>query len=122
MLDVLWPEKFKGSDPEEVTMSVFDIFPEAQEKFRTEGRQQGIEQGRQQGIEQATHELRAAERARLGRQATRKFGRRAGEGLTAYLSDRHEPADFEQVLDWIIDCQSEAEILSKLPANYAART
>ncbi len=91
-------------------MSVFDIFPEAQEKFRTEGRQQGIEQG----IEQATHELRAAERARLGR--------RAGEGLTAYLSDRHEPADFEQVLDWIIDCQSEAEILAKLPANGAAES
>lgn len=107
-------------------MSVFDIFPEAQEKFRTEGRQQGIEQGMKQGlkqgIEQATHELRAAERARLGRQATRKFGRRAGEGLTAYLSDRHESADFERVLDWIIDCQSEAEILAKLPANGAAES
>ena len=99
-------------------MSVFDIFPEAQEKFRTEGRQQGIEQG----IEQATHELRAAERARLGRQAARKFGRRAGEGLTAYLSDRHESADFERVLDWIIDCQSEAEILAKLSANGAAES
>ncbi len=112
--DVLWPEKFKGSDPEEVTMSVFDIFPEAQEKFRTEGRQQGIEQ--------ATHELRAEERARLGRQATRKFGRRAAEGLTAYLSDVRESADFERVSDWIIDCQSEAEILAKLPANGAVES
>ena len=118
MLDVLWPEKFKGSDPEEVTMSVFDIFPEAQEKFRMEGRQQGIEQG----IEQATHELRAEERARLGRQATRKFGRGAGESLTAYLSDVHESADLERVSDWIVDCQSETEILSKLPANGAAGT
>ncbi len=114
--DVLWPEKFKGSDPEEVTMSVFDIFPEAQERFRTEGRQQGIEQG----IEQATHELRAEERAWLGRQAVRKFGRGAGESLQAYLSDMHESADFERVLDWIVDCQSEAEILARLPSNRKA--
>ncbi len=112
--DVLWPEKFKGSDPEEVTMSVFDVFPEAQEKLRMEGRQQGIEQ--------ATHEFQAAERARLSRQATRKFGRGAGESLTAYLSDVHESADLERVSDWIVDCRSETEILSKLPANGAAKT
>jgi len=94
-------------------MSVFDMFPEAQEKFRTEGRQQGIERG----IEQATHEFQAAERARLSRQATRRFGRDAGESLKAYLSDVHESADFERVSDWIVDCQSEAEILAKLPRN-----
>ncbi len=93
-------------------MSVFDMFPEAQEKFRTEGRRQGIEQ--------ATHELRAEERARLGRQAARKFGRGAGESLTAYLSDVHESADLERVSDWIVDCQNEEEILAKLPANGAA--
>lgn len=54
------------------------------------------------------------------KEATRRFGRDAGESLTAYLSDIHESADFERVSDWIVDYQSEAEILSKLPANGTA--
>jgi len=89
-------------------MNLLDDFPEIAEEMRQEMRQEVRE------------ELREEERALLGRLATRKFGRRVGDNLAAHLSDLDQASDFERVSDWIVDCQSEAEILAKLPANGAA--
>jgi len=105
---VLWPTRFREADPKEVLMNLLDDFPEIAEEMRQEMRQEVRE------------ELREEERALLGRLATRKFGRRVGDNLAAHLSDLDQASDFERVSDWIVDCQSEAEILAKLPANGAA--
>ena len=113
---VLWPSMFGGmkideiEDPREVLKMMMDAFPEEKEELLTKGRLQGIEQG----IEQATRELRAGERARLSRQAARKFGHNAGASIEAYLSNLREAADFERASDWIVECGSEAELLARV--------
>ena len=111
---VLWPTRFKEADPREVLMNLLDDFPEIAEEMRQEMRAEA----RQEMLA----ELREEERALLGRLATRKFGRRVGDNLAAHLSDLDQASDFERVSDWIVDCQSEAEILLKLPAKGAAET
>ena len=108
---VLWPSMFEGKEIDqdenlrEVLKMFMDAFPEEKEELLAKGR------------EQATREHRAEERARLGRQAARKFGRRAGTRMEAYLAKDQEGAHFERAWEWVVDCRSEEEILSKLPGN-----
>ena len=87
----------------EITKMIENRFEEEDRQIRLEERTQ------------VTLEFREEERALLGRQVTRKFGDRAGESLAGYLSTLDQVSDFERVMDWIVDCRSEAEILSKLP-------
>ena len=91
----------------EITKMIENRFEEEDKQIRLEGRMQGFKE--------AALEFREEERALLGRQVTRKFGDRAGESLAGYLSTLDQVSDFERVMDWIVDCRSEAEILSKLP-------
>ena len=110
---VLWPMMLQdlqmndNKHPKEITKMIENRFEEEDRQIRLEGRMQGFKE--------ATLEFREKERALLGRQAIRKFGDRAGESLAGYLSTLDQVSDFERVLDWIVDCRNEAEILSKLP-------
>ena len=79
--------------------------------------EQGVEQGMAQGVERGVTEgmalARADERARLCRQADRKFGGRAAERLSARIDGVTDPARLAEVGDWIIDCGTEAEFLAR---------
>ncbi len=68
--------------------------------------EQGIEQDRAQGIEQG--------RALLSRQAARKFDAAAGEGLAAALAGVVDPDRLAQVGDWIIECETGADLLARV--------
>ena len=68
--------------------------------------EQGIEQGRAQGIEQG--------RALLCRLAARKFDAAAGEGLAAALTGGADPDRLAQVGDWIIECETGADLLARV--------
>ena len=57
---------------------------------------------------------RADERARLCRQAGRKFGGRAQDRLSAVIEGVTEPDRLAEVGDWVIDCDTEAEFLAHL--------
>ena len=92
-----------------------DEFPEVVEEMKRDFMDLRFEQGTERGVKQATRTLREEERARIGRQATRRFGRRAGESLGEHLASLSSTAEFEQVSDWIVDCESEEELLAKLP-------
>ena len=82
-----------------------------------QGMAQGVEQGMAQGVERGVTEgvalARADERARLCRQADRKFGGRAAERLSARIDGVTDPARLAEVGDWIIDCGTEAEFLAR---------
>ena len=75
-----------------------------------QGRVQGIEQGRVQGIEQGLEQ----ERALLCRQAGRKFNPDAAKEL-ADLLDRVADADYlAWVGEWIIECASASDLLTRV--------
>ena len=130
--EVLWPTKYKEADRKEVLMNWMEEFPDVVEEIKKDimelrfeqgveqGLVQGIEQGVERGAEQATSTLRQEQRAWIGRLATRRFGRRAGESLGEHLASLSGTAEFEQVSDWIVDCASEEELLAKIPNGRGA--
>ena len=75
-----------------------------------QGRELGLEQGRELGLELG----RAEERARLRRQATLKFGLDTAERLSNQLAGLTTRADLDRVGDWIVECDSVEELLSRL--------
>ena len=71
---------------------------------RAESREEGIRQGMMAG------------RARLNRQAALKFGASTGERLGDLLEALNAREDLDQVGDWIIECGSVDELLSRVSA------
>ena len=65
-----------------------------------------VEHAREQGIQQGQREL-------LCRQAARKFDAAVGERLAAMLARVAEPDRLEQVGDWIIECETAAELFAR---------
>ena len=78
--------------------------------LRAEGRELGLAQGRELG--------RADERNRLRRQAALKFGRGTAERLADRLADLTTLDDLDRVGDWIIECETGDELLSRLPSPH----
>ena len=72
--------------------------------------QEGIAKGIEQGIERG----RAEERALLGRLAVRKFGAGTGERLTGLLDGLTDPERLAEVGEWLIECETEAELLDRV--------
>lgn len=78
---------------------------------RAEERAQGIEQGRVQGIEKG----RAEEGRRLlDRQVMLKFGVQTAERLSNLLEGLTAREDLDRVSDWIIECTTGEEFLSRV--------
>ena len=76
------------------------------EAQRFAGRELGLVQGRELG--------RADERTRLRRQAALKFGADTADQLADRLADLTAFEDLDRVADWIIECESGDELLSRL--------
>ena len=83
------------------------------ERGIAQGRTEGMAQGRTEGLEQGEARARADQRAQLGRLAGRKFGGRAAERLSALIEGESDPERLAEVGDWIIDCNTEAELLAR---------
>ena len=79
-----------------------------------QGRIEGIELGCVEGIEQGIEQARTRERARLCRQAARKFGGDASERLATELAGVTDPDRLGQVGDWIIECATVAELVVRV--------
>ena len=87
--------------------------------LRAEGKEQGIRQGVQQGMRQGIRQGRVEGRARLGRQASLRFGARTGERLLRLMEELAGGEALDQVGDWIIECGSGDELLSRVSALLA---
>ena len=123
---VLVPRKMKGTvleslpGSEEVGPMLQELVAgwvaEGREQGLKEGVEQGIEQGiergLEQGIEQGIQQVRGDERRLLCRQAARKFTPETGPRLSVLLERLTDPESLEQVGDWIIECETERELLA----------
>ena len=69
-----------------------------------------------QGIEQGIEQGRAGERALLCRQAERRFGSETAGRLSALLADLTS-TEMLKVGDWVIECGTGAELLSRVGAG-----
>ena len=92
-----------------------------QEQYRKEGLEQGLAQGLEQGLEQGTARGIAAERTLLQRQAARKFGDGADARLAALLADIGSTDTLATVGEWIIDCETFEELVTRLDAGNRSR-
>ena len=79
------------------------------ERYDASVRAEGVAQGR------------AEERARLRRQAGLKFGASAAEQLSDGLAMFVSRADLDRVSDWIIECESGEELLTRVRSVLALR-
>ena len=80
------------------------------------GRAQGRDEGRAQGIAQGRDE----ERALLCRQAARKFGGAAAEGLAAALAGVTDPERLGRVGEWIIECATAEDLLARVRRDHGS--
>ncbi len=72
-----------------------------------------LAEGMERGVNEGVARARADERARLCQMAGRKFGRRVAERLSAQIDGVTDPDRLAEVGDWIIDCGTEAEFLTR---------
>ena len=109
---VLVPRKMQGTALESLPGSE-EVRPMLQDLVAgwvAEGREQGLKEGIEQGIEQG----RGEERRRLCRQAARKFSTETGPRLSVLLEHLTDPERLVEVGDWIIECETEEELLARV--------
>jgi len=100
---VLWPGRF-GS-------AVLPAMPRLEEEqmMLAERVKEWTEELLREGLERG----RAEERALLCHMAARKFGAEAAEGLSGLLDGLTDPGMLKEVGEWIIECDTEAELLQR---------
>ena len=99
---------------EEVRTMLAEQVREWTAEWVAEGREQGLKEGIEQGIEQGIERGRSEERRLLCRQAARKFDTETAPRLAALLDRLSDPERLAQVGDWIIECETEAELLARV--------
>ena len=116
----LWVDKmgaeaaFPSFNELEQEQGMATIFQARWDQEIAAARAEGAAQGRELGLEQGRELGRAEERARLRRQATLKFGLDTAERLSDQLASLTTRADLDRVGDWIVECDSVDELLSRL--------
>jgi flagellar biosynthesis/type III secretory pathway protein FliH len=95
---------------EEMRTMLAETVHEWTKDWVAQGREEGREEGREQGREQG----RAEERRLLCRQAARKFDAGAAARLATALSDVADPEHLAQVGEWIIECETAADLMARV--------
>ena len=73
-----------------------------------------VAEGREQGLKEGIERGRSEERQLLCRQAARKFDAETAPRLAALLERLSDPERLAQVGDWIVECETEAELLGRV--------
>ena len=87
-------------------------------KVRAEAFEQGIARGIEQGVERG---VRRGGARLIGRLAALKFGTGSAERLAGLLEGVAEQEDLDRVGDWILECGSGGELLSRVSSLLADR-
>ena len=112
-------ERTKGAIMTTVAEAAWDRW---EAKVLAKGIEQGIEQGVRQGIEQGVeHGVRRGGSRLVRRLAALKFGTPTAERLAGLLEDLAEQEDLDRVGDWILECGSGGEFLSRVSSLLADR-
>ena len=105
---VLVPRKMQGTALESLPGSE-EVRPMLQElvaEWVAEGRERGLQEGIEQG--------RGEERKLLCRLAARKFTAATAPRMSALLERLRDPERLAEVGDWIIECETEEELLARV--------
>ena len=73
-----------------------------------------VAQGREEGLQKGREEGREEERSLLCRLAARKFDASAAEQLADALAGIDDPARLAQIGEWIIECETAAELMTRV--------
>ena len=87
-------------------------------KVRAEAFERGIEQGVERGVERG---VRRGGVRLISRLAALKFGSETGDRLAGLLQDLAAQEDLDRVGDWILECGSGGELLSRVSSLLADR-
>ena len=100
----------------EIEMAELDRMGESEElEVSYEARRKAWVDGyRAEGRAEALVEARVMERARLCRQAGRRFNAGAAERLAVHLEAVEDAADLDEVADWLVDCASGDELIERI--------
>ena len=110
-------ERRLGMDLEMDDMAEVDQLDETDDDAYFAARRKVWEdQYRAEGREQARAEARAGECARLHRQAARRFGAAATQPLAAFLESVDDAERLTNVVDWIADSATAAELIERVEA------
>ena len=86
----------------------------AWDRWEAKVRAEGVEQGVERGVRRGSARL-------VIRQAALKFGAAAAERLAGLLEDLTEQEDLDKLGDWILECGSGDELLSRASSLLADR-
>ena len=101
---------------EEMRSMLAENVQEWTREWVAQGRKAGREEGREEGIETGIERGRAEERSLLCRQAARKFDADAAGKLADALARVDDPARLAQVGEWIIECETAADLMARVLA------
>ena len=105
---VLVPRRMRGTALESLPGSeeVRTMLQELVAEWVAEGRERGLQEGIEQG--------RGEERKLLCRLAARKFTAATAPRMSALLERLRDPERLAEVGDWIIECETEEELLARV--------
>ena len=112
----LMPAPFRPTETEplaqleEVRSMLAETVREWTKDWVAQGREEGLQKGREEGREEG----RAEERSLLCRLAARKFDGTAAGQLAEALAGVDDPARLGQVGEWIIECETAAELMARV--------
>lgn len=116
----LMPRRFRSTktDPlaqlEEMRSMLAERVQEWTKDWVAQGREEGRAEGRAEGHEKGRAEGRAEERSLLCRLAARKFDASAAGRLADALAGVDDPARLAQVGEWIIECETAADLMTRV--------
>ncbi len=113
---VLVPRGLRGTEMEPMPRleEVRTMLQEMVAEWMAEGHERGLKEGIERGIERGIEQVRAEERRLLCRLAARKFTAETGPRLSALLERLSDPERLAEVGEWIIECETERELLDRV--------
>ena len=106
---------------EGVKMTLEERVAEWPRQWIEEGCKQGIREGLQQGLERGREEGLEHERFLLRRMAASRFGAGTAERLSEVLAHISEPERMAEVGEWLVRCDTGAELLARVEPAPAER-
>lgn len=110
-----WPEGLELSEDETMLAERVKEWTRVwREEGLRQGLDQGLKQGLEQGFEQGLEQVLHSGRRMLLRQIERRFDAGTAVAAEPLLARLDRPEPFEQIGEWVIDCQEPQDFLARL--------
>jgi flagellar biosynthesis/type III secretory pathway protein FliH len=93
---------------------VHTMLAERVKEWEQDWRERGYAAGRESGLQEGMEKGLNAERALLHRLTHRRFGENVAGQIVTLLNQINDPEQLADVGEWILDCQTGAELLTRV--------